>query len=320
MATPRRGRIVILGLPYFGRMLEGLLRGRGWDARFVAHPGRSPRGWLALAPLVARADIIYLIGSRIDRNCPQDILMRLRRRPVVIHWVGTDVLIATEEHAKGNVSKRIARRAVHWCDASWLVDELRAFGVRAAHVPLPIPGLATGDPPPLPDRFRALLYLPVDAFDREVFDQATLLRLPLEFPGIEFTLIPSPRETLPVPVPANLTARGWVDDIDALYREMTAVVRLTSHDGMSFMALEALSRGRYVIWTHPLPGAIQASGFDAVVAALRGLVERHEAGQLSLNTTGQESVLHEFDFERLLADLDQRLAALPRRRTRSRAR
>ncbi len=307
--TAPRGRILILGLPYFGRMLEGLLRDRGWQASYAPHPGRSPAGWARLAPQVARADIVYLIGSRLDRGSPQDLLMRLRRRPVVIHWVGTDVQIALEEHVRRNVSPRLAENASHWCDAPWLVDELRGIGIRSEHVPLPIPGLA-GEPPPLPARFRVLFYLPVDAFDREVFDMETLLRLPREFPEIEFIEIPSPPETLPAPLPPNLEARGWVDDMDALYRTISVYMRLTSHDGMSFMAAECLARGRQVIWTFPLPGAIQASGYESVATALRDLADRHKAGTLGLNDEGRAHMLEHFDADRLTTALDERLRAL----------
>lgn len=301
--------VLILGLPYFGRMLEEILRQCGWTARFVPHPGRNPLGWLRLVPLVARADVVHLISSRIDRGCPQDWLLRFRRGPVVIHWNGTDVLIALDEHRKGNASKRIAGRAIHWCDAPWLVDELAPIGVRGDYVPLPVPVL-TGAAPPLPERFRVLLYLPVDAFDREVFDIDTLLRLPRDMPGLDFVLIPSPSDTLPGPLPPNLEARGWVDDMDAFYREITVVVRLTSHDGTSFMVLEALSRGRHVIWTYPMPGVIKASGLEAVTAALRDLADRHAAGTLALNEEGRRHALDHFDRARLIANLDAHLRAL----------
>ncbi len=307
--TSQGRRLLILGLPYFGRMLAGRLRKQGWDAEYAPHPGRDLAAWVRLAPRVARAEVIYLIGSRLDRRSPQDLLMHIRRRPVVIHWVGTDVQIALEEHARHNVSARLAEGAIHWCDAPWLVDELRGIGIRSEHVPLPIPGLAAG-PPPLPDRFRVLLYLPVDAFDREVFDLDTLLRLPREFPGIDFVEVPSPPETLPGPLPPNLEARGWVDDMDALYREISVYVRLTSHDGMSFMAAECLARGRQVIWTFPLPGAIRASGFGEVAAALRDLAARHAAGTLTLNMEGRDYVLEHFDPERLTRELDQRLSTV----------
>lgn len=306
----RRYRVLVLGLPYFGTMLAEMLTRRGWDARFAPHPGRDPQGWLRLAPLVARADIVYLVGSRMDRGCPQEWLLRLRRRrPTVIHWVGTDVQIAAAEHARGNASKVVAERAVHWCDAPWLADELDVLGVGATYVQLPVMGLAD-DAPPLLEAFRVLLYLPVDAFDREVFDMETLLRLPDAFPAVEFVLVPSTRETLPRPLPANVSAPGWVTDMDALYRAVSVVVRLTSHDGTSFMVLEALSRGRQVIWTFAMPGVTVASGFEAVAAALGEFEAEHDAGRLSLNVHGMRYAREAFDPHRAEVEIDRRLRAL----------
>jgi hypothetical protein len=101
--------------------------------------------------------------------------------------------------------------------------------------------------------------------------------------------------------------------MDALYRQTSVVVRLTSHDGTSFMVLEALSRGRHVIWTYPVPGVIHASGFAAVSAALRDLLARHAAGTLGLNEEGRRYALEHYDRARLIDDLDRRLrSVLPR--------
>ncbi|MEX1103303.1 MAG: hypothetical protein WED87_03575, partial [Dehalococcoidia bacterium] len=186
-------------------------------------------------------------------------------------------------------------------------DELAELGIEAEYLALPVPSLHTGDPPPLPDTFRVLLYYPVDPIDREVFDWDAMLGLATAFPDVQFQLVPSPPETLPGPLPPNLTARGWVQDVDALYRDTTVYVRLTAHDGTSFMAVESLSRGRYVIWTFPLSGAIQARGFEAVSAALRELWERHQRGELELNEAGRAAAVTDFDPDRLAGDLDARL-------------
>ncbi|HEX6029803.1 MAG TPA: hypothetical protein VFY90_00140 [Tepidiformaceae bacterium] len=302
----RKPRILILGLPYFGKMIASQLRERGWRAEYAAHPGRDAQAWLRLGPKVLASDVLYLISSRLDRGSPQARMMQVRRKPVVVHWVGTDVLIAREAYERQIVSARLAEDATHWCDAPWLVDELRAMGIRSEYVPLPV-SIARNEPAPLPETFRVLLYLPVDAFDREVFDMAALLALPGELPEVDFTLIPSPADTLPGPLPPNLDARGWIEDMEALYRDITVYVRLTSHDGMSFMALEALSRGRYVIWTNPLEGAIQTSGLANVAGVLRQLKESHDEGRLTLNESGRSSVLQHFDEDRDLAELDARL-------------
>ncbi|MCC7364602.1 MAG: hypothetical protein IT303_09535 [Dehalococcoidia bacterium] len=310
--SARRPRVLILGLPYFGKMLEEVLEGRGWNATYAAHPGRDPRGWLRLIPRVARADLVYLVSSRVDRRSPQAVLARLRRKPMVIHWVGTDVLIGLDAYRAGKASWRLLERATHLCDAPWLAEELAEMGIRAEYLPLPVTGLAE-EVDPLPERFRVLLYLPVDAFDREVFDMETLLALPGELPDVEFVLIPSPPETLPGPLPPNLTATGWVEAMDALYRDVAAVVRLTSHDGTSFMALEAMSRGRYVIWTYPMHGIIEAHGQEAVVAALRDLRDRHGAGTLHPNEQGRAFVRAAFEPKELARRLSVRLRAALKR-------
>jgi hypothetical protein len=307
VAAPRP-RILILGLPHFGKMLAPQLSGQGWHAEYLAHPGRNPLRWLALLPSLARADVLYLISSRVDGRSPQAMLLRVRKRPTVIQWVGTDALIATEEHARGNVARSVVRKPTHWVDAPWLADELAPLGIHAEYVPLPIP-VPNVDPPLLPAEFRVLLYLPEDTFDREVFDTETLLRLPHEFPEVAFTLRPASAATLP-PLPANVATPGWSTDVDALYADITVVVRLTNHDGVSFMAVEALARGRYVVWTFPMPGAIQAAGFEPVAAAIRDLHARHRAGSLALNEPGMAYVRANFDEPALLAALDHRLRTL----------
>jgi hypothetical protein len=300
---------MILGLPYFGELLAGELRGLGWEAHFYPHPGRSLRGWARIIRALARADLLYLIGSRADRHSAQDLLFRFWRRPAVIHWVGTDALIATERLAQGPLARSVVSKPTHWCDAPWLVTELERLGMRAEYVPLPVTGLAT-EAPPLPESVRVLMYLPVDAFDREVFDMDTILKLPAALPGLDFVLIPSPPETLQGELPPNLEARAWVDDMDALYREVTVYVRLTSHDGMPFTVLEALSRGRHVVFPWALPGVTVASGFEATVAALRAFAERAARAELGLNEEGIAWVRDQFDQGRTLDELDRRLLAL----------
>jgi hypothetical protein len=317
MSVSGEPRVLILGLPYFGELLAKALATRGWRAQYLPHPGRSPRGWAQVVRALVRADILYLVSARAEVGSPLARLLAVRTRPTVVHWVGTDVLIAAEEYAKGRLSPRAVRRPVHWCDAPWLAEELAEIGIAAELVHLPIPDLPH-EAPPLPERFRVLLYLPVDAFDREVFDMETLLRLPKALPEVEFVLIPSPAESLPAPLPSNLKTPGWVTNMDALYREVTAVARLVSHDGLPFTALEAMSRGRYVVYPYELPGVTVASGFEPVRDAIAGLHAAHREGRLRPNEEGMAWVRENFDYDAVLDDLSRRLQAVagssPRRR------
>ena len=305
----KRGKALILGIPYFGEKLAADLSELGWEARYLPHPGRRLRSWGRVLGAVLRADVLYLVSSRIEKGSPQDWMFRLRRKPVIIHWVGTDVKLARGVHRRGRVSVRIAEKAHHWCDAPWLVEELRTIGVSSEYVPLPI-RLHEGRSPALPPEFGVLLYCPQEPAYREVFDLETMLRLPDAFPDVRFTLIASPPESLPGPLPPNLEAMAWVDDMETVYRGTTVLVRLTHHDGQSFMVAEALSRGRYVIWTHAMPGCIQASSFEDVSSALRGLLEKHRAGALSTNLEGRRAATNRFGKNRPLLEIDERLRVL----------
>jgi len=87
-------------------------------------------------------------------------------------------------------------------------------------------------------------------------------------------------------------------------------VRLTSHDGMPFMVLEALSRGRHVIYTYVLPGVVHARGFEVVCEALRDLRDRHDRGELALNREGIAWAREHFEPGEVLAAIDARLKKL----------
>jgi hypothetical protein len=115
---------------------------------------------------------------------------------------------------------------------------------------------------------------------------------------------------LPGPLPANLETPGYITDMDRFYRQISVMVRLTSHDGTSHMVLECLSRGRQVIWTYKLPGVIEARGFAGVAASLRQLKARHDDGTLGLNELGRRYVLSNFDRENLVTTIDSKLRAL----------
>ena len=307
--SDKRPRLLILGIPHFGTLLTDMLAARGWDVEYQAHPGRNPASWTKLLPKIARADILYLISARIERRSPLDVLLRSRRKPVVVHWVGTDALRARKAYEQRNLSARASEQPVHWADAPWLRDDLRAMGLRVEHVPLPVPDV-TSEPLPLPETFRVLMYLPEDRANREVFDEETILQLPGGLPDTEFTIFPASAQSLPAPMADNLTAQPWTDDVDALYQSSTVYARLTRHDGMPLSLVEALSRGRHAIYPHPFPGSIQASGFAEVRAALQELKSRHDAGTLGLNQEGVAYVRDRYDPETLTAELEERLRAL----------
>lgn len=117
-------RIVVSGLPYFGRRMAALLSGDGWQATYL-----DTRGWRPLPALRAlwrarQAAVLYHLGGQIARLSRPHVLLHALHRPCVMHWTGSDVLYARAVAARGATTARLRDGCVHWAGAPWLVREL----------------------------------------------------------------------------------------------------------------------------------------------------------------------------------------------------
>lgn len=298
-------KVAVIGLPFYAERSARSLRGLGYRATYIPRPTRDPWSWATLGAGVLSADLVYTIGSSIARNSPADLIGRAGKR-ILMHWVGTDVQAARADHAAGRVSRRLVRNATHWVDAPWLADELASIGIRAECHTLPIE-TTIGSVIPLPPDFRVMVYLP--AGDHAAYDVESTLAVVAALPDVHFTLIggrPSP-SALP-----NVESLGYVTDMPAVYRDNVAMLRLVRHDGLSHSVIEALSFGRYVIWSYPFDGAIHATTTDTAVAAIRDLHARFTARRLGPNEDGAESVTQKFRWctlqNEIRAGMDQLLS------------
>ncbi|GBD24471.1 hypothetical protein HRbin29_02149 [bacterium HR29] len=291
-------RLAVIGLPFFGERVAALLAEAGIDARFLPSPVVEPRRtpWV-LAELV-RSDLVYAIGSRAARGAPVDLLLRLGKK-VVLHWAGSDVLFAQRDAESGRLSRRVAERAVHWAVAPWLVEELGALGIAAEERPLPLP-IAWGEPVPLPETFRVLVYLPERPW--EPYDVEGTLAVMRALPDVPFLVVGG--YVPPAPLP-NVEALGFVPNMAEVYRRTSVLLRLTHHDGRSHSVIEALSFGRYVVWTYGLPGVVRVSGpAEAAAAIARLRAEAH-----GLNERGLEEAAR-YRAEVLVPEAVERLRSI----------
>lgn len=296
-------RVAIIGLPSFGRRVAAELRQGGLSARFVERPGRSPRAAARMLREFARADLVYGIGLSAARNSPADLLARTGK-PLLMHWVGTDVVHAQDAEREGRLSRRVIAHATHWADAPWLAEELAPLGVEATEQLLPLP-VHLGEPLPLPAAFQVLIYLPPAA--HAAYDVTATFAVAEALPGIPFTLIGGFQ---PDATPPNVQNLGLVDDMPSVYANSTVFLRLVHHDGMSHTVLEALSLGRHALWSYPFPGVLQVTGADAAVQAISDLRAQHEAGTLAWNEVGATNVRQRYQHGAVLASAHRRIREL----------
>jgi hypothetical protein len=295
----RRRRIAVGGLPFFGRRLAALLDGPGWQARYLETRGWQPRAAVRALRLAAGADLIYLVGGQIDRLSRPHVLALALRRPVVMHWAGSDVLYARRVHAGRRGSRRLISGITHWAGAPWLVEELRPLGVHARWLPH-----SWVEPPPtpplLPDGpLTVLTYLPdgrAGFYGREV-----VLRVAAALP--DACVLVAGARSVPESTPANVCPLGWVEDMGGVYARSHVLLRMPRHDGLAFMVQEALAYGRHAVWNYPFHGALHAPTPTAAVEAVRALHRRYMAGDLRLNEQGAARIRCRFTAARIRSDL-----------------
>ena len=208
--------------------------------------------------------------------------MRRRRKPMAVVWAGSDVVEIREDPEE--IARVRARGLRHAACSADLANELCDLGIPATELRLVV---AEQQTPlvPLPKRFSVLCYCP--GTREELYGVDILLELIRRLPHISFDIIGGYSGDVSAP---NVTYHGWIDDIASMIDRATVVVRPTRHDGMPLMVLEALARGRYVIWSHPLEGVLHAGDIDEITSHLDALHASHNLGKLQLNQEGFKAV------------------------------
>lgn len=286
----KRRRVVIGGLPYFGRMLAAMLSGEDWEARYLESAGKRPQSWAAAARAIASADLVYLIGGQIQRWSRPDWLLRWAGRPVVMHWVGSDVTFAASALRRGLASRRLISMPVHWAEVAWTAAELRPLGIQALVVPLTSARMAP-EPLPLPRCFTVLTYLPETRPD--FYGRPAVIEIAARVPETRFLVVGT--DGAGWEAPPNMQFLGWQTDMAPVYARASVLLRLSEHDGLSFMVLEALAAGRHVIWNHALDGVVAVASAGPACAQIERLHALHRAGELRLNDAGRSAVRAIYD-------------------------
>ena len=281
MNFKKKKQVLTIGYPYFVNRLQEL--GKGSDFIFKVLPRQRFRKWFTLL----QTDLIYIIGGDLRPNRYYRFAFFLKKK-IIMHWVGSDILATRDRQINGEkVCPLLLNKAVHWAEVDWTASELSALGVRTQIMPL-TPATFPDEAAPFPVKFVALTYLPPGK--EEFYGEAQLTRLAADLPEVLFLVAAALPAEIKKEWPSNLIPIGWVDNMAELYKEVTLLIRLTNHDGLSFMVLEALAYGRQVIWSYPFEGVHQARNYHELYQTVNEMYQTFLRGGLGLNHTGREVV------------------------------
>ena len=294
-------RVLVHGLPHFCQKLPGLMGDGQWQIR--DRSANRPGQLLALFRDFRECDLTFTWAGRIDMGRFLWGARALHARNVVIFWCGSDVLRAKKVFAAGKANPWVAGR-IHWAASPSLTREVQALGIPCEYVQASFVE-AIADPKPLPKTFSVLAFLPW-ADRAELYGWDRVVSVATALPDVQFRLV-GLHNGQNVNAPANVSIHSWTADLTSMYEQSTVLWRPVRHDaGISFMVLEALAHGRHVVYTYPVPGAIQAGDAEQAKQELKRLRAQHDAGSLQLNHAGREAIAQTYRREVVCKELRRR--------------
>jgi len=281
-------KIGVTGSSYFGKILARELRNHGIDAEFV----ETSLIRCNLIKKVLKKDIIHFIFSPTTSSYGLITVIQLKllfRKKIIVTWVGSDTLLATK--IRGYIYSKIGNKFIdlNIAETKWIAEELRRLSLENCVVcPLPYCKDARLVPMCLPQKFTVLVYLPQERFD---FYGGKICESIIDsFKNVRFIIVAN--NGYGIKKRANVEFLGWVNDMNKVYSQTTVFLRIPKHDGLSCMVLEALSAGRYVIYSYPLNGCFYARTYDDVRHYLNKLLNTPE---LKLNIEGRNFFIRNYD-------------------------
>jgi hypothetical protein len=282
--------------------LPGLFMNEGWEVQY--HYPDSPSAIVAIIRDMRRCDLIYRWGGRITLGKFLWVARTLGKNKLVMLWAGSDILFAKKQYAAGKMDPWI-KTMIHWAVSPWVAEEVRSIGLSCEYVKVSFVA-PVERPAPLPEAFSVLAYVPsLEKRKRDLYGCDVLLEVARALPSMNFTIVGVKEGHIPQ-APPNVRVVGWVNDLTRYLNQATVVWRPVRHDGLSIMVLEALARGRHVLYTYDFAGCIQASGAAVALKELGRLMELRRAGTLGLNREGIEAIARDFTPEKARAELRRR--------------
>jgi hypothetical protein len=300
-------KIVIVGLPLFAeRLVLNLKRFDPTNRYIFLNTYYNKIDKIKALIEVPRADLVFSINGSLNKSSIFDLAIA-RGVPLVMNWVGTDVLLAKEAYNKKTYISKYINKAVHFCEVSWIKDELELINIKAviqnfASFPV-LCNVVKFETSAL----NVLTY--INDNRQEFYGIEEVLRLANLFPNINFYIVGTKAANY-LPLPSNIYALGWIDKMDVYFDICQLVIRFPEHDGLANFVLESLARGKHVLYKYDFFHCEHTPNFDSLVLKLSEFVLRFNENNLKPNLEGFNFVKNEFSEDVIYKSLLSRLQSL----------
>lgn len=299
-------KVIINGLPYFSKKLAEDLQHFAPQHRFIfLDTYNSKLAQLKFLFAIRAADVFISMNGVTDLSGSMDLALKHGKK-IWMQWMGTDVSLALQRAKQGNIHRKYTDNAIHFADASWLIDELDTIGIKAKT--LHFKWLNTSEKS---DSFEFIQVYTYFSNGKEVYYGWNHYKeLAIQFPETRFLVAGSEGNNLGE-IPANVQFLGWLspDEMKKLRSKSAIFYRLAEHDGFALSVLEAFSEGSEVVWNYP-----HANGhlFEKENSAnqLKSLISLINNRQLKRNQSNIDYIKNHFKREIILQTIIHQLETI----------
>jgi hypothetical protein len=218
---------------------------------------------------IKNVDIVYKVYTS-----PQFdwflFLSKLLGKTTITHWIGTDVL--EEKQYKNRFSNKLKRifTDINLAGSSLLKEELHELGIQSVEIPI-VPSKSFSGVCLMPATHSVLVYAPEGK--ESFYGMEYVKLLAQKYPQIKFHIVANSNDTF---LMANVIFHGKLslDEMNELYNKTTILFRYPKHDGLSMMLIEALSKGKYVVYpyTFPFVNTPKTNKFEDIQKCFEGII------------------------------------------------
>jgi len=270
-------KIGLIGNKYHVLLLQRQLKSRGIEALNLIDNVNFNA--------IREIEVLHSLWGLGDKKAI--LIANLLKKKIIMHWIGTDaysVIKRLKYRIIAMISNLFVSKNVAISDN--ITKELHDIGFDIETVPFISEAVGT-EIMPLPKTFSIATYIPDDR--SEFYGRKWVYDLAKVFPETIFYVVSGEGGKI-INKPSNIKYLGHVNDINEIFKKASLFLRLTEHDGLSHLVLEALARGRNVLWTIPFPHCYHAINFDNSRIIIDHLKLNHE-----INYKGANYVKEKYD-------------------------
>ena len=290
-------KIIIIGLPYFVKKLALQLNKVDKGNHYIGLDtnGKNADKIKFLYHILTTRLLISIGGSFEKGNAFK--VAGFFKKKILLEWVGSDVLEAQKSYESGKIDHKFISRSYHYCVSTWLQDELAKMNLKAKLIKQHVFIENFKPPVPFPGQFSILTYIGADR--PEFYGINRIKYLAEKFRNVPIKVVGLAESN--TNLPANVELLGWVKNFEEIIDENIVFFRVTDHDGMPLSVLEALARGRHVIYSNPVPETITVNNQNELVDSVSKLFEKFKLGKLEINHAGIDFVKESYNKQTVIS-------------------